>query len=96
MSNKYYLQSKFKSTGTAYLFYFLFGLHYAYLDKWGLQILYWFTLGGLGLWALIDLFTMSDKVNNYNRVISRQLESIEKRERDDDFNRQMLLAKQMK
>lgn len=72
--NKYYLQSKIKKTSTAYLFMFFLGAHYAYLGKWGLQILYWFTLGGLGVWSLIDLFTMNSKIEEYNAPIFEQLE----------------------
>ena len=82
------LQTKLKSTGTAYLFWFLLGAHYAYLGKWGVQILYWITLGGLGLWALIDLFTMSGKVDNFNMPI---LHEIEKKERDEEHNRNMAM-----
>lgn len=89
--NKHYLQSKVKSTGTAYLFWFLLGAHYAYLGKWGIQILYWITLGGLGIWALIDLFTMSGKVNKYNADIFQQIEAIEKKEKDDDHTRNMAM-----
>ena len=77
--NKLYLQSQVKSTGTAYLFFFLFGFHYIYLGKWFTQILFWLTLGGIGIWALIDLFTISDKVNSYNAKIFQQIEdSVEK------------------
>lgn len=57
---------KNKSTGTAYLLWFLFGLHYAYLNKWGWQILYWLTLGGFGVWAFFDIFTIPGKVHRYN------------------------------
>ncbi len=89
--NKHYLQSKVKSTGTAYLFWFLLGAHYAYLGKWGIQILYWITLGGLGIWALIDLFTMSGKVNKYNADIFQQIEAIEKKEKDDDHAKNMAM-----
>ena len=89
--NKHYLQSKVKSTGTAYLFWFTLGAHYAYLGKWGIQILYWITLGGLGIWALIDLFTMSGKVNKYNADIFQQIEAIEKKEKDDDHARNMAM-----
>lgn len=89
--NKHYLQSKVKSTGTAYLFWFLLGAHYAYLGKWGIQILYWLTLGGLGIWALIDLFTMSGKVNKYNADIFQQIEAIEKKEKDDDHAKNMAM-----
>ncbi len=45
--------------------------------------MYWFTLGGFGIWTLIDLFTMSGKVNNFNAEIFRQIEVIEKKENDD-------------
>ncbi|WP_147677303.1 TM2 domain-containing protein [Algibacter pacificus] len=90
--NKHYLQSKIKSTGVAYLLYFLlFGTHYAYLGKWGLQILFWITLGGLGIWALIDLFTIPGKVARYNANIFKQIEAIEKKERDKEQARQMAM-----
>jgi len=92
--NKQYLQSKVKSTGTAYLFWFLFGAHYAYLGNWGLQILYWLTLGGVGIWAIIDLFTMSGKVTKYNAAIFQQIEAIEKKEKDEEHakNLEMMAA----
>lgn len=89
--NKHYLQSKVKSTGTAYLLWFFLGAHYAYLGKWGLQILYWITLGGIGIWALIDLFTMSGKVNRHNASIFQQIEEIEKKEKDSDHARNMAM-----
>ncbi|SDX37273.1 TM2 domain-containing protein [Aequorivita viscosa] len=89
---KHHLQSQIKSTSTAYiLFFFLFGTHYAYLGKWGLQFLFWFTLGGLGVWGLIDLFTMSSKVEAHNANIYRQIDEIDKRERNDDQARQMAM-----
>ena len=94
--NKFQLQSNVKSTGTAYLFWFLLGAHYAYLGKWGIQILYWITLGGLGFWALIDLFLMSSKVNAHNAVIFAQLEKLEKQEREDDLARSIAISKASK
>lgn len=90
--NKHYLQTKIKSSGTAYLYFFFLGAHYAYLEKWGTQILFWMTLGGLGIWALIDLFTMSGKVNKYNADIFQQVEAIEKKEKDADHARNMALV----
>jgi TM2 domain-containing membrane protein YozV len=89
--NKHYLQSQIKSTGTAYLLWFFLGAHYAYLGKGGIQILYWITLGGLGIWGLIDLFTMSGKVNRHNAKIFQQIEEIEKREKNDEQARQMAM-----
>jgi len=55
-----------KSKGLAYLLWFFFGLHYAYLGKWGIQFLFWITVGGLGVWWFIDLFTLGGKVESYN------------------------------
>jgi len=77
--------SQMKSTGTAYLCWFFLGCHYAYLGKWGLQILYWITFGGLGIWALIDLFLIPSKINEHNFIIAKQIDEIEKREREDAF-----------
>ncbi|MBP2831884.1 TM2 domain-containing protein [Aquimarina sp. U1-2] len=95
--NKHYLQSQIKSTGTAYLFYFLlFGAHYAYLGKWGLQILFWFTLGGLGFWSLIDLFTMSNKVDKHNLLIFEKIEEIEASEKQSEQERQVAMIAAIK
>jgi len=77
MENKFYLQSHIKSVGTAYLFFLLFGSHYAYLVQWSKQILFWITLGGVRLWALYDLFTMQTKVNDFNRVITDKLQALD-------------------
>lgn len=59
-----------KSTGVAYLLWFFLGWHYAYLGRWGVQFLYWITLGGLGIWALVDLFRLGWVVGNRNSDIS--------------------------
>jgi hypothetical protein len=87
--NKHALQSQVKSSGMAYLMWFLLGAHYAYFNKWGLQIAYWLTLGGLGFWALYDLFTMSGKVDKYNAPIFEKLEKIEKDEKDQEHKKHM-------
>lgn len=83
--NKHYLMSQMKSTGTAYLCWFFLGCHYAYLGKWGLQILYWITFGGLGIWAFIDLFLIPSKINEHNFIIAKQVDEIEKREREEAY-----------
>jgi hypothetical protein len=85
--NKYQLQGKIKSTGTAILFWFLLGAHFAYLNKWGLQIIFWLTLGGLGVWALIELFLISGRVAKYNADIYHQLDKLEKQERADELEK---------
>ncbi|BDC98289.1 TM2 domain-containing protein [Persicobacter psychrovividus] len=50
-----------------YLFLLLiFGAHYAYNGKWGVQIIYWITFAGFGIWGLIDIFRMSSIIKSYN------------------------------
>lgn len=83
--------SKMKSSGTAYLCFFLFGCQYAYLGKWGLQFLYWFTLGGVGIWAFIDLFHIPTKISNHNMILSSQIESIERRETEESHSRNIAM-----
>lgn len=69
---KYYLISKLKAVETTYLCW-IFGCHYAYLGKWGLQFLYWITLGGLGIWCILDLFSIPNKVRFHNSIIIKQI-----------------------
>ncbi|NRD24089.1 TM2 domain-containing protein [Winogradskyella litoriviva] len=89
--NKHYLLSQMKSSGTAYLCWFFLGCHYAYLGKWGLQFLYWFTIGGLGIWCLFDLFHIPTKVSNHNMLISSQIAEIEKGEKEETHSRNMAM-----
>jgi hypothetical protein len=85
MANKYELQAKLKSKGTAYLMWFFLLAHFAYLGRWGMQILFWFTLGGLGVWALIELFLISGRVQDHNARIYQQIDDIDKRERSEEM-----------
>lgn len=60
-----------KSLALAYVFLiFVFWLHYGYMKKWGLQVLFWITAGGLGIWWLVDLFRLPGLVKNYNMDIA--------------------------
>lgn len=58
---------KKKSTGLAYVCWLVLGLHYGYSGKWGLQIAFWVTLGGLWIWWIVDLFRIPGIVANYNK-----------------------------
>lgn len=58
-----------KDTGLAYICWF-FSLHYLYLSKPVLWIAYIFTFGGLGIWALIDLFRMPSMVQKHNLEVA--------------------------
>lgn len=44
----------------------IFGLHYAYLGKWGMLFFYLITLGGVGIWWIVDLFRISGVVDRRN------------------------------
>ncbi len=94
--NKYELQSKIKSTGTAILFWLLLGAHFAYLGKWGLQIIFWITLGGLGIWYLIELFLISGRVAKYNAAIFQQIDQIERKEKADELIKNLEMIKAAK
>ena len=78
-AEQYYLQSQMKSVGLAYVMWVLLGAHYAYLGRWGLQIAFWLTLGGLGIWAFIDLFRIPGLVADHNWDVAEELEEADLR-----------------
>jgi hypothetical protein len=59
-----------KNTGTCYLLWFFLGWYYAYLRKWGLQVLFWLSAGGFLIWAIVDLFRIPQLVRDYNKEIA--------------------------
>ena len=61
---------KSKGIGAVYLAW-LCASHYIYLGRQDLQNKYWFSLGGLLIWAIIDLARIPGMVNDYNRDIAR-------------------------
>jgi hypothetical protein len=60
-------ERKEKSIFVGYILWLLLGWHYAYQKKWGIQILFWITGGGLFIWWLIDIFRVHGMINNYNK-----------------------------
>lgn len=93
--DKKYLQSKLKSTGKAYIYFVCFGAHYLYFGKMFLQLFFWITLGGFGIWALFDLFTLSAKVNTYNDRIVQKIEELEQQDRSTQEPRNVELLKSL-
>ena len=85
MKTKRELQGEIKSKGTAFVMYWFLGAHYAYLGKWGIQLAYWFTLGGLGIWLMVDLFRVGGLVKRYNNLIYEELEELE----EEKHNKQL-------
>jgi len=64
---------KQKSKGSAYALWLFLGAHYAYMGKWGMQILFWFTWGGAGLWWIIDVFRISGLIDSMNEDIAMDI-----------------------
>ena len=67
-----YNEKKANSTQIWLLFLFL-GWSYGSLGSIGKQILFYTTLGGLGVWILIRLFTLQGAIRDYNRKIAMEL-----------------------
>jgi TM2 domain-containing membrane protein YozV len=70
--NRAYNQRR-KSFIVGYLAWVVFGLHYFYTGKVFLQFVFWFTLGGLGVWYFIDFFRMPWILGEKNEDIARAL-----------------------
>ena len=67
-----YESRKAHPTNIWLLFLFL-GWSYGSLDKVGLQVLFYLTAGGLGIWAFIRLFTLNGSIKEYNRRVATQV-----------------------
>lgn len=66
-------ESRKANPTTVWLLFLFLGWSYGSFDKIGIQILYYITLGGFGIWALIRLFTLSGSIKSYNRRIAGQV-----------------------
>ena len=63
-----------KSTALAYFFTLIcLGIPYGYLGKWGLQIVFWLTGAGFGLWLIYLIFAIPGLVRDYNRDVACQV-----------------------
>ena len=65
----FYNQSKLDAS-KIWLLFLLLGWSYGSMGQMGKQILYYLTIGGLGIWAIYWLFTLNGKVKKYNRDIA--------------------------
>lgn len=66
-----YEKRRFK-TFLAYIFWVCCGAHYLYLKQLPMQIAFWVTGGGLGIWWIYNLFFMRSQVNKANEQIARE------------------------
>ena len=74
MNKVNFFQSRKLDKSKQWLLFLLLGWSYGSMDKMGKQILYYITLGGLGLWMLYVLFTLNKKIDDYNRKIAINLD----------------------
>jgi hypothetical protein len=62
-----------RTTSIGYILHLLvFGTHYAYLNQWVLQFIYWLTAGGFGIWWFIDLFRIPSMIEAHNNKVADQ------------------------
>ena len=65
--------NKRKSKLTAYLLHIFLGAHYIYRGKVLMQLVFWGTLSGLGVWYIIDIFRLGGVIDQTNEAIAREL-----------------------
>ncbi len=90
------LEKSLATTGNVWLFFLLLGCPYGAVNKWGLQILFWLTGGGLGIWTIITIFRVGSLVENHNRPIRIELESIERKEKEEADAKQLAMLAVLK
>lgn len=56
-----------KESSTIWLLFLFFGWSYGSLDSIGLQLLFYITAGGFGIWWIIRLFTLGGAIKEYNK-----------------------------
>ena len=68
-NNTVLAQNEFAKKGKIWTLFLLLGWSYGSLGNIGIQMLYYFTLGGLFIWTFIRLFTLNKSIKNYNKSI---------------------------
>ena len=58
---------------TVWLLFIFLGWSYGSFEKIGKQLAFYFTFGGFGLWTLYVLFTLNNKIKEYNNNISQTI-----------------------
>jgi len=66
-------QNSALNTTTIWLLFLFLGWSYGSMGKIGLQILYYVTAGGFGVWALVRLFTLNGAIKEYNKGIAARV-----------------------
>lgn len=51
----------------------ILGLHYIYLNRWGMQILFWITGGGFLIWWVVDIVRVKTLLKDGNKDVSIEI-----------------------
>lgn len=65
-------EAKKRKLSIAYVFWFFCGLHYLYFRNTITQLIFTFTVGGVWIWWMIDLFRMPSLVRSANEQVARE------------------------
>ena len=66
-------QNETLNRGTMWLLVLFLGWSYGSMNKVCTQILYYLTLGGLGFWVLIRLFTLNSAIDDYINYVELKI-----------------------
>ena len=58
---------------TTWILFLFLGWSYGSMNQVGKQILFYLTLGGLGVWTLVRLFTLNGAIQDYNKKIAAEV-----------------------
>ena len=70
MTNFQAYNSQKVNNSKIWLLFLFFGWSYGSMDKFGKQVFFYLTLGGVGLWTLYRFFTLNKAIKNYNKKIA--------------------------
>jgi len=61
---------KRKSLGIALPLVLAYGMHFVYLEESSSGIWFWFTVGGFGIWWIIEFFRVGGMVKDFNSYVA--------------------------
>ena len=65
--------SRKKDPAITWVLFLLLGWSYGSFGKIGLQLVYYFTLAGLGIWWIARLFSLNKDIKKYNKQIALEV-----------------------
>ena len=72
LSKEAIYSNKKLNPGTIWVLFLFLGWSYGSMDQMGKQILFYITFGGLGIWSLVRLFTLSGAIKEYNKKVAME------------------------